>query len=62
MNSVYRFIGTGTSAFGAIIGGQIAFHFGLRATYLVSGATLSIVLALGAPRLLALSKRFASTN
>jgi len=62
VNSVYRFIGTGTSAFGAIIGGQIAFHFGLRATYLVSGATLSIVLALGAPRLLALSKRYASTN
>jgi len=62
VNSVYRFIGTGTSAFGAIIGGQIAFHFGLRATYLVSGASLSVVLVLGAPRLLALSKRFGSTN
>jgi MFS family permease len=62
VNSVYRFIGTGTSAFGALIGGQIAFHFGLRATYLVSGASLSIVLIFGAPRLLALSKRYASTN
>ena len=34
VNSVYRFIGTGSTAFGALIGGQIAFTFGLRATYL----------------------------
>jgi MFS family permease len=53
VNSVYRFLGTGTSAIGALIGGQIAYHFGLRATYLASGATLIAVLAIGAPRLLA---------
>lgn len=52
VNSVYRFLGTGTSAIGAIIGGQIAYHFGLRATYLVSGVTLSLVLTIGAPLLL----------
>ena len=52
VNSVYRFLGTGTSAIGALIGGQVAYHFGLRATYLASGATLAIVLLIGAPRLL----------
>ncbi|MFM9171496.1 MAG: SDR family oxidoreductase, partial [Acidimicrobiaceae bacterium] len=31
VNSVYRFIGTGSTAFGALIGGQIAYSFGLRA-------------------------------
>jgi MFS family permease len=52
VNSVYRFLGTGTSAIGALIGGQIAFHFGLRATYLASAVTLGAVLLFGAPRLL----------
>jgi MFS family permease len=52
VNSVYRFLGTGTSAIGALIGGQIAYHFGLRATYLVSGITLGTVLVFGAPLLL----------
>ena len=52
VNSVYRFLGTGTSAIGALIGGQIAFHFGLRATYLASAVTLGVVLLFGAPRLL----------
>ena len=49
VNSVYRFIGTGTTAIGALIGGQIAFNFGLRATYLVSGAVLLTGLAAFAP-------------
>lgn len=40
VNSVYRFIGTGSTAIGALIGGQIAFTFGLRATYLASGLVL----------------------
>lgn len=58
VNSVYRFLGTGTSAIGAIVGGQIAFYFGLRATYLVSGLALSMVLAVGAPSLLRYAKRY----
>ena len=44
VNSVYRFVGTGSTAFGAIIGGQIAYSFGLRATYLASGAVLLVTL------------------
>jgi MFS family permease len=52
VNSVYRFIGTGTSALGAVLGGQIAYYFGLRATYAVSAALLGVVLLVGAPRLL----------
>ncbi|MFM8908700.1 MAG: MFS transporter, partial [Actinomycetota bacterium] len=56
VNSVYRFLGTGTSAIGAILGGQIAFHFGLRATYLTSAIFLGVVLLFGAPRLLAYAR------
>jgi predicted MFS family arabinose efflux permease len=44
VNSVYRFIGTGSTAFGALIGGQIAYSFGLRATYLASGIVLLVAL------------------
>jgi MFS family permease len=64
VNSVYRFLGTGTTAIGAVIGGQIAFHFGLRATYLASAATLAVVLVVGGPRLLAHASRheFSSTR
>lgn len=58
VNSVYRFLGTGTSAIGALIGGQIAFHFGLRATYLASAVTLGVVLLFGAPRLLRHSRTY----
>lgn len=58
VNSMYRFLGTGTSAIGAIIGGQIAYHFGLRATYLASGVTLSIILIVGAPRLIRYSQTY----
>jgi predicted MFS family arabinose efflux permease len=52
VNSVYRFVGTGSTAIGAAIGGQIAFNFGLRATYLVSGTLLLVVLAFSATALL----------
>jgi predicted MFS family arabinose efflux permease len=57
VNSVYRFLGTGTTAIGALLGGQIAHHFGLRATYLASAATLAVVLLVGGPRLLAHASR-----
>ena len=62
VNSVYRFLGTGTSAFGALIGGQIAFHFGLRATYAASATILGLVLVVGAPRLLAHARVLAGTS
>lgn len=58
VNSVYRFVGTGTTVVGAVVGGQIAYHFGLRATYLASGATLSLVLIVGAPRLVAHARAY----
>ena len=49
VNSVYRFIGTGTTAIGALIGSQIAYNFGLRATYLASGVLLLIALVALSP-------------
>ena len=49
VNSVYRFIGTGTTAIGALIGGQIAYNFGLRTTYLASGVLLLIALVALSP-------------
>jgi len=58
VNSVYRFLGTGTSAIGAAIGGQIAYHFDLRTTYLASGATLTAVLLVGAPQLIRHSRTY----
>ena len=58
VNSVYRFIGTGSTAIGAVIGGQIAFKYGLRATYVVSGCLLLVVLALSAPLLLRHAKTY----
>ena len=56
VNSVYRFIGTGSTAFGALIGGQIAFSFGLRATYLASGFVLLIALIALSPVFLRTAK------
>ena len=58
VNSVYRFIGTGTSAIGAVLGGQIAFYFGLRATYVASATFLGVVLVVGAPSLLRHSRTY----
>lgn len=48
VNSVYRFLGTGTMAIGAVAGGLVAHRFGLRATYLVSAVTITVALAAGA--------------
>lgn len=58
VNSVYRFIGTGTTAIGALIGGQIAFNFGLRATYIASGGVLLIALAVMTPIFLRAAKTY----
>ena len=52
VNSVYRFLGTGSTSIGALVGGQIAFRYGLRATYLVSGTLLIVVLVTTAAALL----------
>ena len=61
VNSVYRFLGTGTMTIGAFLGGLIAFRFGLRATYWASAAILVIVLLVGAPRLLRLAREHAAS-
>ena len=47
VNSAYRWIGTGSIALGALIGGQIAHYAGLRAPFLVGGAVTFLALALG---------------
>jgi MFS family permease len=51
VNSVYRFLGTGSIALGAIAGGQIAYRFGIRAPYLASVIVGLSSLAIGGPRL-----------
>jgi MFS family permease len=61
VNSVYRFLGTGTMTIGAFLGGLIAFRFGLRATYWASAGILAIVLLVGAPRLLRLAREHAAS-
>lgn len=52
VNSVYRFVGTGSIALGAIIGGQIAYRYGLKAPFLVASVLCLAALAWGAPRIL----------
>jgi MFS family permease len=47
VNSVYRWLGTGASAIGALAGGQIAYHVGLRAPYIVAGSVTLVAFALG---------------
>lgn len=47
VNSAYRWIGTGSIALGALIGGQIAHYAGLRAPFLVGGAITFLALAFG---------------
>jgi len=44
VNSVYRWFGWGTLPIGAVIGGQVARHFGLRAPYLVGAGAVLIAL------------------
>ena len=46
VNSVYRWLGTGASALGALIGGQLAFYANLRLPYLVAGVTTLAALAI----------------
>jgi predicted MFS family arabinose efflux permease len=48
VNSAYRWIGTGSIALGAVIGGQIAHVAGLRAPFLVGAGLTFTALALGA--------------
>ena len=48
VNSVYRWIGTGSAALGALIGGQLAYHFGLRTPFIVGGGVILLAFALGA--------------
>jgi MFS family permease len=47
VNSVYRWVGTGASAVGALLGGQIAYHVGLRAPFLVAGGATLVALVVG---------------
>ena len=49
VNSAYRFIGTGSIALGALIGGQTAHHFGLRAPYFLGSLVTAAALAWGLP-------------
>lgn len=48
INSVYRWIGTGSAAIGALIGGQIAYYFDLRTPFVVGGAVILVAFAFGA--------------
>ncbi|HEX4982821.1 MAG TPA: MFS transporter [Ilumatobacteraceae bacterium] len=52
VNSVYRWIGTGAGAFGALVGGQLAYATNLRVPYIAAGAITLAALALLAPPLL----------
>lgn len=48
VNSAYRWIGTGSIALGALIGGQIAHLAGLRAPFFMGAAITILALAVGA--------------
>jgi MFS family permease len=47
VNSVYRWLGTGAGALGAVVGGQIAFYGNLRAPYMVAAFLTLLALLLG---------------
>lgn len=49
VNSAYRFIGTGSIALGALIGGQVAHTWGLRAPFFLGSAVTVIALVWGLP-------------
>ena len=51
VNSVYRFIGTGSIALGSLAGGFIAHSFGLRAPYLTGSICAGLALVLGGAKL-----------
>ena len=48
VNSVYRWVGTGASAIGALVGGQVAYHLGLQAPFLLAGLTTIAAFAFAA--------------
>ncbi len=52
VNSVYRWLGTGAGAFGALVGGQLAYATNLRVPYLAAGGITLAALALFAAPLL----------
>lgn len=47
VNSAYRFIGTGSTAIGALVGGQVAHSFGLRAPFFLGSAVTAVALLVG---------------
>lgn len=49
VNSAYRFIGTGSIAIGALIGGQVAHYAGLRAPFFLGSAVTLVALVWGLP-------------
>lgn len=49
VNSAYRFIGTGSIALGAIVGGQVAHFAGLRAPFFLGSAVTVIAFVWGLP-------------
>lgn len=51
VNSVYRWFGWGTIPIGAVLGGQVATHFGLRSTYFVGGAFVVLAILVLLPHL-----------
>lgn len=51
VNSVYRFIGTGSIGIGALIGGQIAYATNLRMPFIVAATICLSALAIGGPTL-----------
>ncbi len=58
VNSVYRLIGTGSISLGALIGGQIAYTYGLRSPYLASVFVGCIAFAVGGPILYRLASNY----
>lgn len=44
VNSAYRFIGTGSIALGALVGGQVAHHVGLRAPFFLASIVTAVAL------------------
>ena len=49
VNSVYRWFGWGTLPIGAVLGGQVAHRFGLRAPYLVGAGAVFVALLVAIP-------------
>lgn len=62
VNSVYRFIGTGSIALGALIGGQIAYRYGIKAPFMASVFVGLSALMWGAPRVLHATKSLGSVE